>query len=155
MLSCTKFLQSCLTLGNPMDYSPLGSSVLGDSPGKNTGVGCPVLLQGNLPYPGIEPASHMSPSLAGGFFTTNTTWEVPSFLSKSTIFLGSTKEASTILWGVDKSNMFRTKKSGLLSNVHSQPPPCVWTSCSERDTEKLELFIRVKIQYDRKKMTKT
>jgi len=29
-----------------MDYSPLDSSVRGDSPGKNTGVGCHALLQG-------------------------------------------------------------------------------------------------------------
>ena len=29
----------------------------------------------NLPDPGIEPASLMSPALAGGFFTTSTTWE--------------------------------------------------------------------------------
>ena len=37
--------QSCLTLCNPMDCSPPGSS-LWDSPGKNTGVGCHSLLQG-------------------------------------------------------------------------------------------------------------
>ena len=30
---------------------------------------------GDLPNPGIEPASFMSPALAGGFFTTSTTWE--------------------------------------------------------------------------------
>ena len=28
-----------------------------DSPGKNTGVGCHFLLQGDLPNPGIEPGS--------------------------------------------------------------------------------------------------
>ena len=49
--------QLCLTLWNPMDYSPPGSSVYGDSPGKNTGVGCHALLQGNLPHPGIKPSS--------------------------------------------------------------------------------------------------
>ena len=36
-------------LCNPMDYSPPGSSVLGDSPGKNTGVGSLSLLQGDFP----------------------------------------------------------------------------------------------------------
>ena len=30
-------------------YSPLSSSVHGDSPGKNTGVGCHALLQGIFP----------------------------------------------------------------------------------------------------------
>ena len=38
--------QSCLTLCDPMDYSPSGSSVHGDSPSKNAGVGCHFLLQG-------------------------------------------------------------------------------------------------------------
>ena len=38
--------QSGPTLCNPMDCSPPGSSVHGDSPGKNTGVGCHALLQG-------------------------------------------------------------------------------------------------------------
>ena len=37
-----------------MDSSPPGSSVHGDSPGKNTGVGSYSLLQGNLPNPGTE-----------------------------------------------------------------------------------------------------
>ena len=41
--------QSYLTLGDPMDCSPPGSSVRGDSPGKNTGVGCHALLQGIFP----------------------------------------------------------------------------------------------------------
>ena len=45
------------TLCNPMECGPQGSSVHGDSPGKNTGVGCHALLQGNLPNPGIEPRS--------------------------------------------------------------------------------------------------
>ena len=38
-----------------------------DSPGKNTGVGCP---PGDLPNTGTEPVSLTSPALAGGFFTT-------------------------------------------------------------------------------------
>ena len=41
-----KSLQSCPTLCYPMDCSPPGSSVHGDSPGRNTGVGCHALLQG-------------------------------------------------------------------------------------------------------------
>ena len=50
--------QSCPTLWDPMDCSLPGSSVHGDSPGKNTGVGCHVLLQGVfLPNPGIKPRS--------------------------------------------------------------------------------------------------
>ena len=34
-----------------------GSTVHGDSPGANTGVGCHALLQGNLPNPETEPRS--------------------------------------------------------------------------------------------------
>ena len=50
--TAAKSLQSCLTLCDPMDYSPPGSSVRGDSPGKNTGVGCHALLQGIFPTQG-------------------------------------------------------------------------------------------------------
>ena len=38
--------------------------------------GLPFPLSGDLPYPGIEPMSLVSPALAGGFFTTSATWEV-------------------------------------------------------------------------------
>ena len=38
--------QSCLTLGDPIDCSPPGSSVHRDSPGQSTEVGCRALLQG-------------------------------------------------------------------------------------------------------------
>ena len=40
---------------------------------------CP--LPGDLPNPGIEPASLMSPALAGGIFTASTTWEAHLFCS--------------------------------------------------------------------------
>ena len=38
-----------------------------------SGLPCPPL--GNLPSPGIQPMSLMSPALARGFITTSTTWE--------------------------------------------------------------------------------
>ena len=41
-----------------------------------TGLPCPP--PGDLPDPGLESASVMSPALAGGFFTTNATWEAHS-----------------------------------------------------------------------------
>ena len=37
----------------------------------------PFPFPGDLPNPGIEPASLMSPALAGRFFTISTTWEAP------------------------------------------------------------------------------
>jgi len=49
------FAQSCLTLCDPMDCSPPGSSDHGDSSGKNTGVGCHALFQGILPTQGSNP----------------------------------------------------------------------------------------------------
>ena len=47
--------QSCLTLCDRMDCSPPGSSVHGDSPDKNTAVGCCALLQGVFPTQGSNP----------------------------------------------------------------------------------------------------
>ena len=40
-----------------------------------SGLPCP--RPGHLPNPGIKPMFLMSPALAGGFFTTSTTWEAP------------------------------------------------------------------------------
>ena len=44
--------KSCLILWDSMDCSQPGSSVHGDSPGKNTGVGCHFLFQGIFPTQG-------------------------------------------------------------------------------------------------------
>ena len=47
--------QSCPILCHPMDCRPPGSSVHGDSTGKNTGVGRHFLLQGIFPTQGSNP----------------------------------------------------------------------------------------------------
>ena len=47
--------QSYLTLCDPVDITPPGSSVHGGSPGMNTGVGCHALLQGIFPTQGSNP----------------------------------------------------------------------------------------------------
>ena len=47
--------QLCPALCDPMDCSPPGSSVHGDSPGKNTGVGYHTFLQGIFPTQGSNP----------------------------------------------------------------------------------------------------
>ena len=47
--------QLCPTLCDPVDCSPLGSSVHGDSPGKNTEMGCHALFQGIFPTQGSNP----------------------------------------------------------------------------------------------------
>ena len=60
--------QSRLTLCDPRDCSPPGSSVYGILQAR-TRVGCHFLLQGISPTRGFEPTSPMSPALAGGFCT--------------------------------------------------------------------------------------
>ena len=50
-----KSLQSCPPLCDPMDCSPPGSSVHGDSLGKNTGVGCHAFLQRIFSTQGSNP----------------------------------------------------------------------------------------------------
>ena len=47
--------QLCLTLCDPIDCSLPGLSVHGDSPGKNTGVGCHAFFQGIFPTQGSNP----------------------------------------------------------------------------------------------------
>ena len=71
-----KSFQLYLTLCDPMNYSSPGSSVHGIIQAKNSGVGCHAFLQGIFPTQGSKP-NLLSPALAGGFFTTSTTWEAP------------------------------------------------------------------------------
>ena len=76
MCICVKSLHSCRTLCDSMDCSLPGSSVRGILQQEHwSGLPCP--FPGDLPNPGIEPASLMFPALAGGFFTTITAWETP------------------------------------------------------------------------------
>ena len=42
--------------------------------------GLPFPSPGDLPNSRIKPVSLMSPALAGGFFTTSTTWEAPKLM---------------------------------------------------------------------------
>ena len=69
--------QSCPTLCNPMDCSPPGFSVHGILQAR--------ILEwvtfpppGDLPDPGIEPKSLMSPALASRFYITSASWEARS-----------------------------------------------------------------------------
>ena len=71
-----KQLWSCLTLGSRVECSPLVSSVHGDSPGRNTGVGSHALLQGFFLTQGSNPSLLSLPALsAGGFFNTSASWD--------------------------------------------------------------------------------
>ena len=62
-----KLLQSCLTLCDPMDCSPPGSSVRGILQARIL-EWLPFPPPGNLPNPGIKPVTLMSPALIGGVF---------------------------------------------------------------------------------------
>ena len=71
--ACAKSLQLCQTLCNSVDCShqaPLSMRF----PREEYRSGLPFPSPGDLPDPGIEPASPATPALAGRFFTTNT-WE--------------------------------------------------------------------------------
>ena len=61
--------QSCLTLCNPMDCSPLGSSVHVFSR-QEYWSGLPFPAPGDIPNPRVECVSPVFPALAGKFFAT-------------------------------------------------------------------------------------
>ena len=67
-----KSLQLCPTLCHPLDCVRL--LLIWDSPGQHTGVGRRA-PPADLPHPGTEPVTLLSPASAGGFFATSTTWE--------------------------------------------------------------------------------
>ena len=62
-----------------------------------SGLPCPP--PGDLPHPGIEPATLMSPALAGQFFITSTTWEAQGSLCYVTIIQDDVKVKDWILGG--------------------------------------------------------
>ena len=64
--------QLCLTLCDPMSCNL--PDCPWNSPGKEYWSGLPCPFPGDLPDPGIEPGSLMSPTLEGRFFTTIATW---------------------------------------------------------------------------------
>ena len=83
---CVLAAQSCPALCDAMNCSLPGSSVHGTFQGRilewvarpSSRNDSGRSFQKNPPdlsNPGIEPASLMSPALAGGFFTTSVTWE--------------------------------------------------------------------------------
>ena len=59
------------TLGTIVCPAPLSKGF----PRQEYWSGLPCHPSGDLPNPGIEPASLISPALAGGFFTSRVTWE--------------------------------------------------------------------------------
>ena len=72
------FAQSYPTLCDPSDCSPPGSSVHGVFQARIL-EWWPVPPPGDLPDPGIEPASPVSHALAGGFFTSGAPGKLPVY----------------------------------------------------------------------------
>ena len=81
--------QSCPTL---RPQAP-GSSVHGDSPGKNTGVGCRSLLQGIFPTQGLNPCLH----IACRFFTSRATTETRSRINHIKSLKGYASQAASLV----------------------------------------------------------
>ena len=71
MLSSFSHVQLCAILWTLASQLPLS---MGFS-GQEYWSGLPWPPPGDLPDPGIEPVSLMSPASAGGFFTISVTWE--------------------------------------------------------------------------------
>ena len=84
---CSKPLQSCLTFCNPLDYSLPGFSVHGALQARILEWGAMLSSRGSsqpritwVITPQPSSLSLFSPALAGGFFTTSTTWEAYQIL---------------------------------------------------------------------------
>ena len=85
MLSHFSCVQLCATLLTVAQQAPLS---IGFSRQEYwSGLPCPP--PGDLPDPGIKPASPMSPALAGRFFTSSTIWEAPFWFYKCPLNLSS------------------------------------------------------------------
>ena len=74
MLSCFSHVQLFATPWTVARQAPLSRGFSRQEYGSRL----PLPSPGNLPNSGTEPASLMSPAMAGGFFTTSTTWDAPS-----------------------------------------------------------------------------
>ena len=129
-------LQSCPTPCDPWTISPPGAPSMGVSRQERWS-GLPGPPLGTLPNPGIKPASLMSPVLAGGFFTTSTTWEAqrweyvppPSHSRRS----GSRVDLQTLT--AERGR--RARRSGSSAGCRSSParPRRPWTGwrCGDKN----------------------
>ena len=114
ILLLAKSLQSCLTLCDPVDCSPPASSVHGILQQEYWSV-LPGPPPEDLPDPGIDPGSLMSPALAGRFFTTSTTWEAYFIIITS---LKALSPNTVTFWGAGGLNFSKWIWGGH-SSVHN------------------------------------
>ena len=71
---CVLVIKSCPTVVTPWTVAHQAPLSMGFSR-QECWSGLPFPFPGDLPGPGIEPASLEPPALAGGFFTSSATWE--------------------------------------------------------------------------------
>ena len=84
-----QLLRSCPSLCDPTGCSPPDSSLRGILQAIIL-EWVPMPSSRDLANSGVKPMSHISPELAGRFFTTSATWEAPQIIietTKTTIFL--------------------------------------------------------------------
>ena len=102
---CAKLLQSCPSLCNRMDCSPWAPLSMGFFRQEYwSGLSSP---SGNLPNPGIEPASLVSPALTGGFFTTGAPGK-PSWVYRQ-----------SIKWSLKASSSLTLRAVSMIETGHS------------------------------------
>ena len=94
--SCVQLFVALWTVA-PLPH-PVGASLFMRFSRQDYWSGLPCPPSGDLPNPGIEPASLTSSALAGGFFTTITTWEAQVLCYEPSA--GSGKRSLFLLWNV-------------------------------------------------------
>ncbi|CAM9547857.1 unnamed protein product [Rangifer tarandus platyrhynchus] len=139
---CAKSLQLCLTLCDPVDRSPPGSSIHGILQARILEWVALPLLQGIFPDPGIKPASLKSHALSGRLFTTSVTWEDPLMRpSKLNYILKAPPPNSTTLWV--RASRYEFGKWGTQIFIHSSCSgkwillrPVAWVGCAHGRRER-------------------
>ena len=120
---CDKLLQLCLTLWDPMDCSPPGSSARGILQAR-TLKWVAISSSRTSSDSGIQPMSLMSPALAGRFFTTSVIWDGHHQKNPKTINAGESMERIKLVQSVWKPVWrFLTKLKRELPYWHCNPTP--------------------------------
>ena len=113
----------------PYGLYPARILCLWHSPGKNIGVGCHALFQGNLSNPGITPVSLKS-ALSDRFFTTSTTWEAQTKAYRGKKGLATVTQAAGIHLNLSTTPALLPGKSHRWRSLVGCSP---W-GCKESDT---------------------
>ena len=93
------------------------------------GSGLPLSPPGDLPDPGTEPTSLISPALAGRFFTTSATWEAPR-LSGNVLISKLTNRMSEV------QSTSACEQAGLTPHWEKMAPSTVALQPSSRDANR-------------------